>query len=569
MAAIGSRSARARLGERQCQGDEPAGDRCRSRSAVGLEHVAVDGDRPRTELLEIDRRPERASDEPLNFLRPPARRLAATVAVLAARIGARVHLVFAGDPALPLALEKRRNLLVDRRRAQHDRAPRSIEHRAFRWAVKVGDHLDRAECIQRTAVGAGFSRHRRASTLARARQQGPFGRCDRECHPESSPAAAAALAGDGTAMRLDNVLGDRQAEPGALALGRKERVEDARANVLRDAAAAVVHVDEDAHPLGADADVDRAAARHRFARVAQKVQERLAQLRLVEERRRKGRFDRKSQRSTRALDFASREFDYLGHRGGDVVGLHARPRQSRDAQVLFAQVLEAQYLAVNRREQALDLRARAQRLLELLFEQLDVQAHRREGVSDLVGHVRGHLADRRKPLVREGQRLGPPKARHHLLECGFELADLVVAADDVAQGEIAARDRPVRAVTRARGASSLRTWSETMTPTASVSAASTASPQIDRSSRSRAADDSSSIDCPTCAARLRKPLVRVVFDGAERYDRSIDLVAIRARHGREEAVEERSVRVERHLGGVEFRGELRRQRTRRRASDGG
>ncbi len=59
---------------------------------------------------------------------------------------------------------------------------------------------------------------------------------------------------------LDDVARDGEAEAGALSLGREERIEDARADGLGDAAAAVLHVDDDAHALGRDAHVDGSAA---------------------------------------------------------------------------------------------------------------------------------------------------------------------------------------------------------------------------------------------------------------------------------------------------------------------
>ena len=161
-------------------------------------------------------------------------------------------------------------------------------------------------------------------------------------------------------MRLDDVARDGEAEARALALGREERVEDARADVLGDAAAAVVDVDDDAHPLGRDAHLDGAAVGHRLARVAQQVEQRLAQLRLVEERRAAGPARRASvDGAPRQLDLGPREVHDLAHRGGHVVGLHARLRQARDAQVLLAQVLEALHLALDGREQVLHLGAAA------------------------------------------------------------------------------------------------------------------------------------------------------------------------------------------------------------------
>ena len=91
----------------------------------------------RPELVHGHRGAQRAADEALDLLRAPARRLAASVAVLPARVGARVHLVLGRDPTLLLSLEKRRDLVVDRRRAEHDRPAGAVEHRPLGGAVEA------------------------------------------------------------------------------------------------------------------------------------------------------------------------------------------------------------------------------------------------------------------------------------------------------------------------------------------------------------------------------------------------------------------------------------------------
>ena len=50
------------------QRDPAAGDRRGARAAVGLDDVAVDGDLPLAERLEIDDGAQRAADQPLDFL---------------------------------------------------------------------------------------------------------------------------------------------------------------------------------------------------------------------------------------------------------------------------------------------------------------------------------------------------------------------------------------------------------------------------------------------------------------------------------------------------------------------
>ena len=125
-------------------------------TSVGyLEDVAVDRDLTLAELLHVDGSAERAPDEPLDLLRAPARRLAATVAALAGlRVGARVHLVLRGDPALALALHPRRDLLVDGRGGEHDSGARAVEDGALGHAVEPDLHLNGPEHVGGAAIGA-------------------------------------------------------------------------------------------------------------------------------------------------------------------------------------------------------------------------------------------------------------------------------------------------------------------------------------------------------------------------------------------------------------------------------
>jgi len=89
-----------------------------------------------------------AADEALDLLRPSAQGLSAAVAILTARICARVHLVLGRDPSEPFSLEKGRHLVVDRGRAEHDGAASPVEDGALGGAMKVRGHLDRAERVE-------------------------------------------------------------------------------------------------------------------------------------------------------------------------------------------------------------------------------------------------------------------------------------------------------------------------------------------------------------------------------------------------------------------------------------
>ena len=75
--------------------------------------------------------------------------------------------------------------------------------------------------------------------LGRRESLAALHRRDGQREAKRRPAAGARLARDAAPVRLDDVTRDGQAEPRPLALRREERVEDPRADVLRDAAAPV------------------------------------------------------------------------------------------------------------------------------------------------------------------------------------------------------------------------------------------------------------------------------------------------------------------------------------------
>ena len=111
--------ARDQLVDGHAQRDPAARDRRGPGPAIRLDDVAVDDDLPLAELGQLDHRAQRAADQPLDFLRP-ARLLALGCLAVAAGVGrAREHAIFGGDPALALAAQEWRHLLLDARGAQH------------------------------------------------------------------------------------------------------------------------------------------------------------------------------------------------------------------------------------------------------------------------------------------------------------------------------------------------------------------------------------------------------------------------------------------------------------------
>ncbi len=125
-----------------------AGDGGRARAAVRLHDVAVDGDLPLAERLEIDDGAERPPDQALNLERAPAlvpdRRLAPHPFVR----GARQHAVFRRDPALAAAAKPARHLFGDARRAQHLGIAEAHQARAFGVLGDGAVERDGAQLIQ-------------------------------------------------------------------------------------------------------------------------------------------------------------------------------------------------------------------------------------------------------------------------------------------------------------------------------------------------------------------------------------------------------------------------------------
>ena len=142
-------------------GDVRARDRGAARAAVGLEHVAVEPERPFAERLEVADAPERTPDQALDLdgapVGAPARDSACALAG-----GRGQHRVLGGHPALSLAAKPPRDRLLDRGRAEHDRATLRIEDRPVRLLEEVRLEVELAQLVRPTPVVAGGA-HVRAS----------------------------------------------------------------------------------------------------------------------------------------------------------------------------------------------------------------------------------------------------------------------------------------------------------------------------------------------------------------------------------------------------------------------
>src|SRR5438445_10816250 len=134
------------------------------------------------------------------------------------------------------------------------------------------------------ALGRAPAKPWRASRLKRVSSRpGRSRRPPRQGQPdrEGRPAARRALGADVAAVLLDDLVADREPEPGpfADALRREEGTEDAADHVGRDAGAGVADRDDGASVLHARLDGDGARPGDRLRRVGKEIQEHLVELR--------------------------------------------------------------------------------------------------------------------------------------------------------------------------------------------------------------------------------------------------------------------------------------------------
>jgi hypothetical protein len=186
--------------------------------------------------------------------------------------------------ALPAARSFRAS--VERLRVQQRdrlRRRRGAGHDGLRLLEKAADHAARVVLVVDdqhaqagdAAVGvrgdAGALAHAALVALGRLRR-----RDDRQQDREGRPLAGA-FAGDAhrAAVQLDELLDDGQSEPeaavaaGRAGVGLAEAVEHERQEIGTDALAGVADLDLEARVDAADADLDVAAGRREFHRVAE------------------------------------------------------------------------------------------------------------------------------------------------------------------------------------------------------------------------------------------------------------------------------------------------------------
>ena len=110
---LGQRSGFDQGFERDGEGHRRAGDGSGTRSAVGLDHVAVEDDGTLAKSLHVDDRAQAAADEALDFMRPATDFAALAFARGAGHGGAGEHSVLRRDPALAGVAQPRGNAVFD------------------------------------------------------------------------------------------------------------------------------------------------------------------------------------------------------------------------------------------------------------------------------------------------------------------------------------------------------------------------------------------------------------------------------------------------------------------------
>ena len=131
--------------QRRRQRHVAARDRRRPRPAVGLQDVAVDGDRPLAEPAEVHHAAERPPDQALDLVRPAADLAPDGFAIGPLGGGPRQHRVLGGHPAGALAAQVRRHPIDDGRCTQHLRVADPDAARALRPFLDAEREADRSQ----------------------------------------------------------------------------------------------------------------------------------------------------------------------------------------------------------------------------------------------------------------------------------------------------------------------------------------------------------------------------------------------------------------------------------------
>jgi len=135
--------------------DKCTGDAGRARTAIGLQHVAVQVDGALAEFFEVKHRPHGSSDQTLDFL-GAARLFAARCLAVAAGVGsAGQHAVFSCDPAFARTFFVAGDFFFYRRGTKHLGVAKLDQYRAFGVHGVVTGDAHRAQLVSGAGV-AGF-----------------------------------------------------------------------------------------------------------------------------------------------------------------------------------------------------------------------------------------------------------------------------------------------------------------------------------------------------------------------------------------------------------------------------
>src|SRR5262249_11117026 len=125
----------------------------RARSAIGLDHVAIDLDLPLAKGCEIGHCPQAPADQALDLMGTPTLSAPHRFAITPRMGRPRQHAVLGGHPASPTVTQEGRHAVVYRGRAENMSVAKTREARAL--GILVGSRLqnDGAQLIGRAAIG--------------------------------------------------------------------------------------------------------------------------------------------------------------------------------------------------------------------------------------------------------------------------------------------------------------------------------------------------------------------------------------------------------------------------------
>ena len=143
------------LAEGEDGGHVGAGDRRGAGAAVGLQHVAVEGEGAVGERRQVDGGAQAAADQALDLGGAAGDLPLRGLPLVAGMGGARQHRVLGGEPPLAAVLLEGGDPVLDARRDQHAGIADRDQRRAFGEFQDAGLDADRAEGVEGAAVGTG------------------------------------------------------------------------------------------------------------------------------------------------------------------------------------------------------------------------------------------------------------------------------------------------------------------------------------------------------------------------------------------------------------------------------